>query len=206
MIVLEKLTRKEDEQMKKAPDDITVKKYFEETVPQEFNEMIKGSPIQDMEGTEFSVQFKVSGEGGGTYAIVVLNGKEVKVVPDGIPNPLIEIEISENDWRDSVTGKVEGIMEMFMSPQRTSRKYFNILKETSGTLNLSLTKDDGSLFVSKMRFSGKDSPTTTIKMKVSDYAAMGQGKLAGPTAFMSGKMKIEGDMGFAMKLGRFMGG
>jgi putative sterol carrier protein len=31
------------------------------------------------------------------------------------------------------------------------------------------------------------------------------GELAGPTAFMSGKMKIDGDLPFAMALGNLMG-
>ena len=37
-----------------------------------------------------------------------------------------------------------------------------------------------------------------------DWAAMASGELPGPTAFMSGKLKIEGDMPFAMSLGNLM--
>ena len=40
----------------------------------------------------------------------------------------------------------------------------------------------------------------TLKMDFADFADMIGGKLDGMTAFMTGKLKIEGDMGVAMKL------
>ncbi len=40
----------------------------------------------------------------------------------------------------------------------------------------------------------------TIKMDFSDLSDLIGGKLDGMTAFMTGKLKIEGDMGVAMKL------
>ncbi|MBI3197918.1 MAG: SCP2 sterol-binding domain-containing protein [Rhodospirillales bacterium] len=40
----------------------------------------------------------------------------------------------------------------------------------------------------------------TLKMDFSDFADLIGGKLDGMTAFMTGKLKIEGDMGVAMKL------
>jgi len=39
-----------------------------------------------------------------------------------------------------------------------------------------------------------------IKMDFGDFADLIDGKLDGMTAFMTGKLKIEGDMGVAMKL------
>ena len=44
------------------------------------------------------------------------------------------------------------------------------------------------------------SPNITISMKESDYLDMINGKLNGQMAFMSGKLKISGDMGLAMRL------
>ncbi len=40
----------------------------------------------------------------------------------------------------------------------------------------------------------------TIGMSKSDFEAMGRGELDPTMAFMSGKLKIQGDMGVAMKL------
>lgn len=41
---------------------------------------------------------------------------------------------------------------------------------------------------------------TTIKVAWADWEAMSNGQLDGMTAFMQGKLKVEGDMGNAMQL------
>jgi putative sterol carrier protein len=42
----------------------------------------------------------------------------------------------------------------------------------------------------------------TVKVSLSDFAQLAARKLDPTTAFMMGKIKIEGDMGVAMKLGK----
>jgi putative sterol carrier protein len=44
------------------------------------------------------------------------------------------------------------------------------------------------------------SPNMTMTMAAQDYVDMIMGKLNGQMAFMSGKLKIAGDMGLAMKM------
>ena len=47
----------------------------------------------------------------------------------------------------------------------------------------------------------EDGPAdTTIKVSWEDWQAMSEGKLDGMTAFMQGKLKVEGDMSNAMQL------
>lgn len=43
-------------------------------------------------------------------------------------------------------------------------------------------------------------PGCTVSMSTGDFLAMTQGKLNPTAAFMSGKLKMRGDMGLAMKL------
>ena len=45
-----------------------------------------------------------------------------------------------------------------------------------------------------------ENPNITISMKSEDFVDLALGKLDGTMAFMSGKIKIKGDMGLAMKL------
>ena len=45
------------------------------------------------------------------------------------------------------------------------------------------------------------SPTLTLTMAAQDWLDMVGGKLSGQMAFMSGKLKLKGDMGLAMKIG-----
>ncbi len=46
-----------------------------------------------------------------------------------------------------------------------------------------------------------ENPNITITVADSDYIDMVSGKLNGQTAFLTGKLKIKGDMSLAMKLG-----
>ena len=51
------------------------------------------------------------------------------------------------------------------------------------------------------RVTEEDGPAdTTIKVAWSDWQDMREGKLDGMTAFMQGKLKVEGDMSAAMQL------
>jgi len=51
------------------------------------------------------------------------------------------------------------------------------------------------------RVTEEDGPAdTTIKVAWADWEAMRDGKLDGMTAFMQGKLKVEGDMSAAMQL------
>ena len=45
-----------------------------------------------------------------------------------------------------------------------------------------------------------ESPNMTMTLSASDYVELITGKLNGQMAFMSGKLKIAGDMGLAMKM------
>lgn len=45
-----------------------------------------------------------------------------------------------------------------------------------------------------------ENPTTTLSADAEDYVKIATGKLNATTAFMSGKLKIKGDMNMALKL------
>jgi putative sterol carrier protein len=45
----------------------------------------------------------------------------------------------------------------------------------------------------------------TIRISMDDFIAMTNGELDGTSAFMMGKLKVEGDMGIAMKLQSVLG-
>ena len=77
---------------------------------------------------------------------------------------------------------------------------FNIDGDNGGTWTVDLTQDQD--FVSE---GPADSANCTVSMKESDFVDLWNGKLPGPQAFMMGKLKIQGDMGLAMKLQNFLG-
>jgi putative sterol carrier protein len=49
------------------------------------------------------------------------------------------------------------------------------------------------------------SPNCTLTVAEADFLDLVSGKLNGQTAFLTGKLKVAGDMGLALKLGSFLG-
>ena len=96
-------------------------------------------------------------------------------------------------------------MDMFTDMgQNANRKRYDSLNSVRGTMNLELDIPDGSQADIKVVFNDAASPEVAFKIGLEDWDLMQKGELAGPTAFMTGKMKIEGDMPFAMALGNLM--
>ncbi len=185
--------------------DVSVQKFFEEIIPSIFRESLAQTPPpEDMAGTEFRIQFNITGERGGVYAIVVKDAKEMQVIPGGIPNPMIEITLSESDWRRSITSKVGGLLTMFFDPRTRTRSKYDSLLETRGTFYLELSVEGGEPFNAQLRFNTTDTPQVKLMMSAQDYAAMMKRELNPTMAFMQGRLKFKGDMGFLMKLQSFM--
>lgn len=186
-------------------EDVTVKEYFEDYVPKIFAEQVSSVDSSDMEGTEFTVQFNIQGDEKQTYGIIVKDARELEVVAAQVENPVITIGLSEDAWREAVTGKLEGAVDAFTDMgQMTSRTRYDMVKDTKGTMNLELARPGGPALEFKVTFNGAGSPSTTFKASLEDWVKISKGELAGPTAYMSGSLKIEGDLPFAMALGNLV--
>ncbi len=78
-----------------------------------------------------------------------------------------------------------------------------------GTLKFDLGSA-GSLFIdgsggdNVVTLNKADAAKCTITMSAEDFDDMINGRLQPTTAFMQGKMKVDGDMGLAMKLGQLV--
>jgi putative sterol carrier protein len=73
---------------------------------------------------------------------------------------------------------------------------YDISGEGGGTWNAVIK--DGTCNVGK---GAAESPNLTLQISAQDWLDMLSGKQSGQMLFMSGKLKVKGDMGLAMKLG-----
>jgi len=73
---------------------------------------------------------------------------------------------------------------------------YDISGDGGGTWNAVIK--DGACAVSE---GAASNPNLTLQMSAQDWLDMAAGKQSGQMLFMSGKLKLKGDMGLAMKLG-----
>ena len=182
------------------PQDVSVDDFFKQYVPLGFRMWTGDHPIEGMEGTEFTMQYRIAGEGGGTYGIRVRDGTEMEILEGEMDHAMLSIEMSEKDWRDSVTGKFGGADEWMQSQERPSKERLETLRGIQGTLELELARPDEGVLECKVIFNMADIPRVLLQMKLDDYVAMQKGELRGQEAFLSGRMRVQGDMAFLMRL------
>lgn len=88
-------------------------------------------------------------------------------------------------------GKVEGVNAVYQ---------FKITGDDGGEWFADTTSDAPSIGEG-----AHDNPNVTITCSDEDFVDIKTGKLNGQMAFMTGKLKISGDMGLAMKLQKILG-
>jgi putative sterol carrier protein len=108
--------------------------------------------------------------------------------------------VSIDDWRDAVLNR-NGASLVVLIPQQRPGRPDNTprVKILKGTMALELSRD-GDPFKVEVCFNGAAAPRTVMRVKLADYVDIQIGKLNGQEAFMTGKLKVEGDLAFMMQI------
>ncbi len=189
------------------PEDIGLKEYFETWLPEQIapiNPMIKEhAPDLDM-----AVGFRAEGEDGGDWTLVVKDG-QAGTRPGLSDDALLYVILSAGHMKEFITGKRKMMPGMGaggggeVKPDKAAKqmkKTAEAIKNVKGMIEFRVKSEEDPL-QARINFGPlQDSPTVTITVAESDMKAMQSGELNPQSAFMSGKIKVDGDFGFLMQL------
>jgi putative sterol carrier protein len=176
--------------------DVTPEQFFEQLLPMGYAAQAQagGNAPQG-----FKLQYHVNGDGGGDWHVVIADGRMTASKGSGAANLVVTLDI--DDWRDAVLGRNGATLALILPQSRPDRPDNSArARQLKGTMGLQLAREGKDPFRVDLAFNGAATPRTVIKMTIEDYADMQTGKLNGQQAFMSGKLQVEGDMGFLMQI------
>jgi putative sterol carrier protein len=169
--------------------DVTPAQFFEELLPAGYEaQREEGVPLPK----DLRIQYHLQGEDGGSWH-VHMAGDDVTVT-SGEADADLTVRLSVEDWADAIHGRGGADLVLVVPQARPGRPdNSERAKQLKGTVEIELSRDGQT-------FGGADQPRTTLRSKIEDYVAIQQGKLNGQEAFMTGKVRIEGDMAFMMQV------
>ena len=179
-----------------VPEDVTPDQFFQQLMPMGFAAQVEaGTPVPQ----EFTMRYRLTGAGGGEWLVTIKDRKMESRKGGGEAN--LGFALSVDDWRDAVLGRDGASLAVILPQSRPGRPDNSArAKQLKGTMALELAREGKDPMRIEMTFNDAATPRTGMKAKLTDYVAMQEGRLNGQEAFMTGKLKIEGDMGFLMQI------
>ena len=107
------------------------------------------------------------------------------------------IESVSEVFEKNIAGRLESKPEL--AAQIGASYKFEVTGDGGGTWVVNLKEGNGSVSA------GDGEADCHITVEAADFLAIINGELNGQMAFMSGKLKVQGDMMLAMKLGSILG-
>ena len=155
--------------------------------------MAETGAAQQLGGTEISMVVSV---GSSMYGYVLKDGATVTCTQGDLPNPMLRLKITEDDMKKMIE---TGNLDMILGIQNDINKAkYNALKSLKGSFIAEVSDVGGSTVKIEAILNNAQQPQSTFKMNAKDTAALMRKEQNPVNLFMSGAMKIEGDMAFAM--------
>jgi len=191
------------------PKDINPENFFTQYLPARFEEN-KSSIPEEALSVNADVTFELTGSEGGLWTIVMESGN-FSVVQGEVPDRTVKIVQTVDDWQGAIRSEKGFRLELPGKDDGNdqsrglviNQEKIDKLKAVSGSIKFQLKDQEKGNWEITAVFGSKPhtEPTCTISMNAGDATAMRKGELNPQTAFMSGKINIQGDIGLAMQIG-----
>jgi len=179
-----------------APENVTPDQFFTQLLPAGFEaQRAEGAAVP----TDFSMEYHLTGEGGGDWHVEIKDGK--LTTKKGTGDAVLTFTLSAADFGDAVSSRNGAAPALLLPASRPGRPdNSGRAKTLKGTIAQELSREGADPFKIELTFNGAATPRTVLKMKLADFIAMQEGKLNGQEAFMTGRLRVEGDMAFMMQV------
>jgi len=178
------------------PENVTPEQFFEQLLPAGFEAQKEGGAAVPQ---DFSMQYHVTGSGGGDWHVEIKDGK--MTTKKGKADAVLTFTVSIEDFLDAIQSRNGAAPAVLLPANRPGRPdNSGRAKTLKGTIAQELSREGADPFKLEMTFNGAAMPRTVLKMKLADFVAMQEGRLNGQEAFMTGRLRVEGDMAFMMQV------
>jgi putative sterol carrier protein len=176
--------------------NLNVEELLTEIIPKRVRKYIQKQETQEeLKGTELKLTFDISGS---VYSYIIKNGVNFNVKEGNIESPNVRISFSRESMA-KIAG-MNNIDTLTCVEKQLSRKNFDLLYELTGTSVFQIKHPDESISEITATFNNAEKPKTVICLSIQDAELISSGRESIFNLLVSGKIKIDGYITFAMKL------
>jgi putative sterol carrier protein len=176
------------------PADTSVADLLSKIMPSVVEDLLAtNSAAQELSGTQICMVVEVNGE---KYAYTLKDGKTLSFTKGDISGTNMYIKITEDDLKKMI--QTQNLDMLFGLQSDLNKSKYNALNSLKGSFTAEIANEDGYTFKIEAVLNGAQQPHSIFKMSAKDTAALMRKDTNPVNLFMSGAMKIEGDMSFAM--------
>lgn len=175
---------------------VNVRELMTEFIPKIVREYIQLRGTQEeLTGTELTLTLDISGD---VYSYIIKDGVDFEIKQGDIDHSMVHISLSLESMAH--LADMQNIDMLVGMQKQLTRKKFDLLSALQGCSVFQIKKSDERVSEIAVIFNNTQTPKATLRLSMQDANLVSSGKESPVNLFMSGKMKIEGDITFAMKL------